>query len=325
MAKMDRATDESFTAFLREKAAEAKRDTGYPPNQFIKMLNADGGYATASRLLAAKNPSDGFVALSTKHRLDLTVEALVLETKWIAYFDDLLLKEAERKLKGANYKFVRYQIVDSNRWPVDVLEKVTAEHLFEAVRQFREGTAQHVFAPSTDYDLLTEDGRRFPPKAVFGVALSMALGGETVEPKHFSGGESSACFRILREAGYAVVPKDSVEPSQPETDPDKEWHEGKPRLVSHLKRERAAGLSKAKKAQFRRLHGALRCERCGFDPAKHYDEEHAESCIEVHHAETHVSKMESGHVTTLDDVQCLCANCHRVVHSMLREEARRQK
>jgi hypothetical protein len=81
--------------------------------------------------------------------------------------------------------------------------------------------------------------------------------------------------------------------------------------------ERAPGLAKAKKAQYRRTHGQLSCERCGLDPVTHYGTKEAEACIEVHHSATHVSEMAKGHKTTLDDLQCLCANCHRLVHKIL--------
>ena len=155
---------------------------------------------------------------------------------------------------------------------------------------------------------------------MFGVALSLALDGEPIGPKHFSGGETSACFRLLRDAGYQVVSKEflAAPPNFAEgEDIAQEWREGLPKLVSHLMRERAPGLSKAKKAQYRRKYGKLMCECCHLDPVEHYKTENAEACIEVHHAAVHVSDMPLNHKTTLDDLQCLCANCHRLVHKIL--------
>jgi predicted HNH restriction endonuclease len=32
--------------------------------------------------------------------------------------------------------------------------------------------------------------------------------------------------------------------------------------------------------------------------------------------------MAEGHATTLDQLKCLCANCHRVVHRKMRDDAR---
>nr|MDW3663890.1 hypothetical protein [Paraburkholderia terrae] len=139
--------------------------------------------------------------------------------------------------------------------------------------------------------------------------------------KHFSGDKASLCFALLRDAGYQIVPKNYDSTSaDPALMPEQEWTEGDRKLVSHLTRERAPGLAKAKKAEFRRLHGRLTCERCKLDPVAVFGTEHAEACIEVHHSTTHVSQMGPRHRTKLDDVQCLCANCHRLVHRLLREE-----
>jgi hypothetical protein len=203
------------------------------------------------------------------------------------------------------------------RLPAEVLDKATPEFIWQAVQRYIAGEHQPQFGPSTDFDLIVND-RRFPPKAVFGMALSMATGGQEVLPKHFTGGEGSACFRLLREAGFSVIPKDSrtIDTAAPAA-PEQEWAEGSYRLVPHWKRERAAGLSKAKKAQYRRMHGKLICERCGLDPVQTFGSEIGEACIEVHHAKVQVSEMQPGHSTSLDDLQCLCANCHRVVHREL--------
>lgn len=96
------------------------------------------------------------------------------------------------------------------------------------------------------------------------------------------------------------------------------WAEGRVYLVSHLKRERAPGLSKAKKAAFVDKHGMLFCENCNLDPIKKYGEELAHACIEVHHKALAISDMGADHVTQLEDLQCLCANCHRLVHAKLK-------
>ncbi len=199
------------------------------------------------------------------------------------------------------------------RLPLEELNKVTPEHVWTAVQQFVVGGAKHAFGPSTDFDLIADDGSRHPPKAVFGVALSLALGGFEVLPRHFAGGEGSPCFRLLRAADFDVVRKDGVSdaPVDPET---LAWREGERRLVAHRAGERGRGLARAKKAQFIREHGRLFCESCLEEPVKRFGTPHAEACIEVHHAEVQVSEMKPGHRTTLAHLLCLCANCHRLVH-----------
>lgn len=93
----------------------------------------------------------------------------------------------------------------------------------------------------------------------------------------------------------------------------------------HLRAERKSGLSKAKREQFKRQNkGRLFCERCGFEPVKEYDTELAESCIEVHHAKVAIADMTPDHKTQLEDLQCLCANCHRLVHREIREAGEQQ-
>ncbi|WP_152564829.1 HNH endonuclease [Cupriavidus metallidurans] len=209
------------------------------------------------------------------------------------------------------------------RLRADVLRQATPEYIWRAVQQFIDGNVtDDPFGPSTDYDLIADNGRRLRPKAVFGLALSMALDGAPIGPRHFTAG--GLCFNLLQEAGYQIVPKgEAYESPDSETYIDREWREGGAKLKSHLKRERAPGLAKAKKAQSRRTHGRLCCERCGLDPVAHYGAEEAEACIEVHHFATHVSEMTEGHKTTLDDLQCLCANCHRLVHRILSAKSKK--
>jgi hypothetical protein len=103
---------------------------------------------------------------------------------------------------------------------------------------------------------------------------------------------------------------------------DPEWSEGTPKLRAHMKKERASGLAAAKRVQFKRIHGKLFCELCGFDPVKAYSGLSGEASIEVHHVATQVQHMDGGHLTRLKDLQCLCANCHRVVHRRLRGQIR---
>jgi hypothetical protein len=102
---MDRNEDLRFTDFLRTKAEEAKRTLGYHPTYFLGMLANEGGYTTAIRLLAAKKTSDGFARLWESGRVDLSVEALVVESEWRHAFDPELLALAEKKLTAVGYRF----------------------------------------------------------------------------------------------------------------------------------------------------------------------------------------------------------------------------
>lgn len=208
------------------------------------------------------------------------------------------------------------------RLPAELLKKVTPDLIFASVTSLLDGD-EHGFGESTDYDLLTDEGRRLPPKAVFGTALSRALGREIL-PKHFSAGEDSVCFRLLRDAGYRIVPKGDAPGAgvDADTDPDETppgvYPEGARLLKQHVGRERKPAAARAKKAEFIRRHGRLFCELCRIDPIETYGPEHGDACIEVHHARVQVADMAEDHATQLGDLQCLCANCHRFVHRLLR-------
>ena len=209
----------------------------------------------------------------------------------------------------------------AGRLPAKELEKVTAKHIWDAVQALLAGDVQHPFGTSIDYDVLADNGTRLPPKAVFGIAATHALGFE-VGPDHFSGGLNTPCFRTIQQAGYEIVRKEQQGHTQriPPSDEEQEWLEGGKKLIVHLASERHPGLSAAKKAAFIEQHGALFCEQCKRDPVKEYGAI-GKACIEVHHTAVLVSDMKPDHKTKLSDLTCLCANCHRVVHWQLRQKA----
>jgi hypothetical protein len=50
------------------------------------MINNNSGWETARILLRAPTVSDGYTALWERSRLDLTVEAVILEPRWSSLF-----------------------------------------------------------------------------------------------------------------------------------------------------------------------------------------------------------------------------------------------
>lgn len=135
--------------------------------------------------------------------------------------------------------------------------QVTPADIHSAVLALAQGGDAPNFADSRDYDLVTPGGLRFPPKKVFGLALERALGIEAF-PAHFSAGWSQPSFQLLQAAGYVIVPKGKPvagdkaaapgSPPLPSEDDDRRWVEGHPKRVAHLRRERAPGLARDKKA-----------------------------------------------------------------------------
>tara|TARA_R110002124_G_scaffold164209_3_gene331555 strand:- start:6225 stop:7133 length:909 start_codon:yes stop_codon:yes gene_type:complete len=201
--------------------------------------------------------------------------------------------------------------------------RVMPSHVERAVSRLLSGEDAANFSDSRDYEVLLAKGERLAPKKVFGFALEEALGIEAF-PGHFSAGWSQPCFEIIQAAGYRIIKKDTSIPSAMEVEkalkdlpPDNEdlaAIEGNLKVARHLRRERASGLAKQKKAAFIEEHGRLFCERCKMIPVEVYGPVYGHACIEVHHALLQVKDMKAGHQTRLEDLQCLCANCHRITH-----------
>ena len=71
--------------------------------------------------------------------------------------------------------------------------------------------------------------------------------------------------------------------------------------------ERVMGVSPARNVEWTLLKFTAAC----MGPA----------CIEVHHQAVQVENMAEAHQTKLEDLQCLCANCHRVEHRLLKQRS----
>lgn len=198
------------------------------------------------------------------------------------------------------------------RLPAETLRLVGPSMIDDAIAAILAG-AEHCFGESRDYDVLLPSGERLPPKAVFGLALQKVLGRPAL-PSDFSAGWGQPCFDIIEHAGYPIVGKGELaQKSADDVDDERSWAEGSTVLLQHLRRERAPGLARMKKRRFAERHGHLFCERCGVVPSESLGP-FGDACIEVHHATVAVAKMDAGARTRLDDLQCLCANCHRIVH-----------
>ena len=82
----------------------AKKEAGYTASIYLQMLNTRGGLSTARYLLNSAKPSDGYTALFERGRLDLTVEAMILENpKWHELFSDEELLKARKRLADYGY------------------------------------------------------------------------------------------------------------------------------------------------------------------------------------------------------------------------------
>ncbi|WP_162256169.1 HNH endonuclease [Sphingopyxis sp. Root154] len=204
--------------------------------------------------------------------------------------------------------------------------RVTPLQIREAADRVIAGSEAPNFPETGDYELIATGGTRLAPEKVFGLALEIALGIE-VFPGHFNVAPGQASFELLEVAGFRVVPKSDDRNSPPASrekddappDPEeREWAEGDAKLSRHLRTERRRdpAAAAAKRDAVRREHdGKLICENpaCLVDWYDIFPVPVAESVFEIHHA-IPVATMPAGHHTTVADLICLCASCHRAEH-----------
>jgi hypothetical protein len=101
MTELEKAFDQTMFDIYRR----ADKEVGYRPTIFLDMLHKRGGIATARALITAAKPSDGYTRLFEKQRLDLTVEAVVVdEPRWHPLFTAEELAQAQKRLKAYHYK-----------------------------------------------------------------------------------------------------------------------------------------------------------------------------------------------------------------------------
>lgn len=87
-----------------------------------------------------------------------------------------------------------------------VASPLTRSDILDAIEQFNAASGDiDSYTDSTDYDLIVE-GKHYPPKPIFGLALSK-LTGITVKSHHFTGGEKSPCFITFKRLGFDIVEK----------------------------------------------------------------------------------------------------------------------
>ena len=56
------------------------------------------------------------------------------------------------------------------------------------------------------------EGKRFPPKAILGLA-ARRVRGRILDPNEFSGGVDSKCFAVLRNLGFEIAAKEDAGPA----------------------------------------------------------------------------------------------------------------
>ncbi|GIJ32806.1 caspase family protein [Micromonospora sediminimaris] len=105
-----RASDEQdpkvaaeFHSAMLDVYRKAKKEAGYNAAYFLQMVQEVGGLEAARRLIRAGSVSSGFTALWEKGRLDLSVEAVVLQDRFAGLFTDEELDIARDRLAEYGY------------------------------------------------------------------------------------------------------------------------------------------------------------------------------------------------------------------------------
>lgn len=102
---VNNALEDAFHDAMLNIYNTAKHEAGYNATRFLSMLNEHGGVKTARRLLDAATVSDGYTALWEHGRLDLTVEAVILEnTEFHSLFSERQLQTCRERLREYGYE-----------------------------------------------------------------------------------------------------------------------------------------------------------------------------------------------------------------------------
>jgi hypothetical protein len=98
--------EDKFQGAMFDVYRRAKNEAKYNATAFLGMLTDRGGLSTAKTLINAPKQSDGYGALLAAGRLDLTVEALVVEdSRWHSLFLPEEIGKARKRLSQNQYSF----------------------------------------------------------------------------------------------------------------------------------------------------------------------------------------------------------------------------
>lgn len=64
---------------IMEGVETARRELGYNPTRFLQMVNQYGVYQSMKKLVAKKEPSEGYIKLLLHQRTELSVEFHVVK------------------------------------------------------------------------------------------------------------------------------------------------------------------------------------------------------------------------------------------------------
>jgi hypothetical protein len=103
-------TPEQFTQRMLDLYEDAKVELDYRASRLLGKVRSIGGLAAAKKWLANnKKPTEGFERLYKSGRLDLSVEAIALSSRWAGLFSEDELEEARARLDDYGYFTLPFQ------------------------------------------------------------------------------------------------------------------------------------------------------------------------------------------------------------------------
>jgi hypothetical protein len=95
---VDTELEQQFHAAMLDIYRVAKRDLSYSATRFLQLVEEHGAVRAAKQLIAGQ-PSEGFATLWEKGRLDLSVEAHVIDPAFADLFTDAERRAAADRLR----------------------------------------------------------------------------------------------------------------------------------------------------------------------------------------------------------------------------------
>lgn len=323
--------EKQFTERLLEAAKIAKTECNYNPSVFLKMLSDYGGIGTARRLIAAKTISDGFEKLWRLKRLDLTVEAIVLEAKWKSIFSDAELEIAKDRLKKARYEFPDSDFHESGReeehndrkpWTKEELEATVDAYILmldketrvqpynkaEINRELRSGALKNRNKSSVEFRMQNISA------VMEGLCLQRIKG--YLPAKNIGANVFNEIKTILSEKGY--IDSKKYEPTEDQNEYDRRASE----LIKSLQLGKPIGIETPEKviqntSVYKRdplvkawilTNANGKCEKC--DSKGPFIKDNGTIYLEIHH----LKSLSDRGSDKIENAIALCPNCHREMH-----------
>ena len=95
--------EEQFQREVLDGCRVLSKEHSYSPTYFLKMVYEQGAVKAAKALLASKEPAEGLFTLWKIGRLDMSIEAMVLDSRYESLFTEEERKIARKRLADLNY------------------------------------------------------------------------------------------------------------------------------------------------------------------------------------------------------------------------------